>query len=94
MAAIAHFFIRLTPTYRRHANLLYNEFRRVISQAHQRAAQTDGDKVSVYQAVNTLDLMVGTGAVGNDRLPDNEIRDELLTCTLDRCCRFSKACRA
>ncbi|CAD6567741.1 MAG: hypothetical protein TREMPRED_003967 [Tremellales sp. Tagirdzhanova-0007] len=79
MAAIAHFFIRLTPTYRRHANLLYNEFRRVISQAHQRAAQTDGDKVSVYQAVNTLDLMVGTGAVGNDRLPDNEIRDELLT---------------
>ncbi len=32
-----------------------------------------------YEAVNTLDMMVDRDSE-KDRLPDNEIKDELMTC--------------
>ena len=80
MPSLVHFFIRLTPTYRRHANNLHKEFSQVIDIARERAAGTEGEKGLPYEAINTLDLMVGTGSTAKDQLPDNEIRDELMTC--------------
>lgn len=79
MARLVHFFIRLTPTYRTHAARLDRELQRVIDDARAASRETGEMLKPSYEAVNTLDMMVDRDSE-KDRLPDNEIKDELMTC--------------
>ena len=87
---LSHFFNFLRPTYRTQKSIFHGELQRAIDDSRRRFAASDGD-VRAFDAQNTLDLLIGKTESSKEDVPDDEIRDELATCTISLipCDRFS-----
>ena len=79
---LSHFFTSFHPTYRAHRSTFDQELQRAIRNSRQRF-QAAGADLEAFNAQNTLDLMIGKTELNNDNIPDDEIRDEIMTCMID-----------
>jgi hypothetical protein len=76
--------LRLTPVHTReiaraHRVALHTFLGKTISQARAKAQQMGAD-AAVELADNTLDMMVARELRGDDFMPDEDMRDELVVC--------------
>jgi hypothetical protein len=76
---VSHFISRLNPAYHKHHRRLHTFLGKTISQARAKAQQMGAD-AAVELADNTLDMMVARELRGDDFMPDEDMRDELVVC--------------
>ena len=81
---LGQFLSFCSPAYRAQKVNYDQELQRAIDASRARFKATEADK-QVFDAENTLDLMIGKTEVIDD-FPDDEIRDEITTCTLHCVC--------